>query len=78
MWQLQDAKARFSLLFNAVYTEGPQRVTRRGKDTIVLIREDEYTALTGEGSDLVSFLLSAPRAELDIERSREPARTVDL
>ncbi len=78
IWQLQEAKARFSLLFNSVCTDGPQRVTRRGKDTIVLIREDEYRSLTGSHENFISFLLSAPNAELDITRTKETGRTVEL
>jgi antitoxin Phd len=36
-WQVQDAKARFSELLETALREGPQVVTRRGKETAVLV-----------------------------------------
>lgn len=77
-WQLQDAKARFSELFSEVLSSGAQYVSRRGKETIVLLPEDEYRRLKGEGSSFISFLFSAPRADLDVSRSRDYGRKVDL
>ena len=44
-WPLQDAKARFSELVDSCLREGPQLVTRRGKDTAVLIPIDDWTRL---------------------------------
>lgn len=78
IWQLQEAKARFSELFNEVYTNGPQRVSRHGKQTIVLISENEFQTLNGETTDFIEFLLSAPEAELEIQRPKDYGRTVKL
>ena len=36
-WQLQDAKARLSELIDKAESEGPQMVTRRGKETVVVV-----------------------------------------
>mgnify|MGYP006144942123 CR=1 FL=1 len=36
-WQLQDAKSRFSELVECALNEGPQLVTRRGNDAVVLM-----------------------------------------
>ncbi len=77
-WQLQDAKARFSELFSGVLDSGAQYVSRRGKETIMLIPEDEYKKLKGEKSSFVSFLFSGPRTNLDITRSRDVGREADL
>ncbi|HHU37002.1 MAG TPA: type II toxin-antitoxin system Phd/YefM family antitoxin [Treponema sp.] len=78
IWQLQEAKARFSELFTEVFSTGPQRVSRHGKETIVLISEDEFRSMSGEGSDFVNFLLSAPRVDLEIERPKDYGRPVDV
>lgn len=78
IWQLQEAKARFSELFSEVCEKGPQRVSRRGKETIVLVSEGEYRSLSGQGCDFIDFLLSSPKAELDVTRSRDAGRTVEL
>jgi len=37
IWQLQDAKARFSEFLDETLRKGPQIVTRRGLQTAVLV-----------------------------------------
>ena len=41
-WQMKQAKARFSEVFRLVRSEGPQRITRQGKEGVVMISEEEY------------------------------------
>ncbi|PIE74408.1 MAG: hypothetical protein CSA18_05255 [Deltaproteobacteria bacterium] len=36
-WKLQDAKAQFSQVINDAIAFGPQRVTRRGKEVVVIL-----------------------------------------
>jgi antitoxin Phd len=36
-WQVQDAKSRSSEFLNATIEKGPQVVTRRGIETVVLV-----------------------------------------
>ena len=77
-WPLQDAKARFSELFNRVCEDGPQRVTRHGRDAIILIAEPEFEKLSGRKLSFVDYLLSGPKADLDIHRSLDYGRNIDL
>lgn len=78
-WQLQEAKQRFSELIRSVLTEGPQVVSRHGRDVAVVIDIDEYRRLRGGEPDFKSFLRSAPDLdELEIDRSPAPPRTVEL
>ena len=77
-WQLQAAKARFSELVNRCLAEGPQSVTRRGKPAVVVVPADEYVRMTTRSGSLRNFFLTAPRVELDISRTRDPDREVDL
>ena len=77
-WPLQDAKARFSELFSLVCEVGPQRVTRRGKEAIIMIAESEYAALSGQAGSFVEFLLSGPKADLDIQRPADFGRALEL
>ena len=77
-WPLQDAKARFSELFSLVCDVGPQRVTRRGKEAIIMIAEAEYTALSGQAGSFVDFLLSGPKIDLDIKRPLDFCRNLEL
>lgn len=77
-WQLQDAKSRLSELVECALSEGPQLVTRRGSDAVVLMAAPEYRRLAGEDA-LISLLLEAPRGEpLYTARSPEPLRALDL
>ena len=77
-WQLQEAKSRFSELVDLTLSEGPQWVTRRGAEAVVVISAPDYRKLQGVPS-LLAVLNSAPRGEaLDIERSRETVREVVL
>lgn len=41
-WQLQEAKARLSEVVEASLREGPQWITRRGKETAVLVSAEEW------------------------------------
>lgn len=79
-WQVQDAKQRFSELVQRAIDEGPQMVTRRGKDAVVVVAADEYRRLAGGVPDFKAFLLSAPdlsQLELDSE-ARDLPRETDL
>lgn len=77
-WSLQIAKARFSELVSTCLREGAQVVTRRGEAAVVMVPIDEYKSLTAPRGDLASFFLQAPRVELDIKRSRDGERGVEL
>lgn len=82
-WKLEEAKNRFSEVVRRAAAEGPQLVTRHGREAAVVLGVDEYRRLT-QPRDLVSFLADSPfgealRAdELRLDRDPEPARDVDL
>ena len=78
-WQLQEAKQRFSELVRHARAEGPQVVTKHGEEVAVVVSIEEYRRLTDELPSFKQFLLAAPDLEaLEIDRSRERARVVDL
>ena len=64
-WQLQTAKAQFSELVEAALRGEPQRITRRGKDAVMVLSEQAYVALTSsaksDAPDFVAHLLAMPR-----------------
>src|SRR5690242_438980 len=45
LWQLQTAKAQFSELFRRASTEGPQVVTRQGKEQVVVLPVEQFAQL---------------------------------
>jgi antitoxin Phd len=77
-WPLQNAKARFSELVNYCLDNGPQMVTRNGREVVVLISVEEYKRTIAPKKSLKEFLLSAPRTELVIHRSKDLGRKVTL
>jgi len=78
-WQLQEAKQRFSELVRTAHDNGPQVVTRHGEEVAVVVAIDDYRRMTSPVPDFKEFLLSGPDLSvLDIERSNEPARIVEL
>ena len=64
-WQLQTAKAQLSELVEAALRGNPQRITRRGKDAVMVLSEKAYVALKSsakkDAPDFVMHLLSMPR-----------------
>jgi prevent-host-death family protein len=77
-WQLQEAKSRFSELVAQSLSIGPQWVTRRGEEAVVVLSAADYR-LIQQGPSLVKVLQEAPRGEaLELQRSAEPIRTIDL
>lgn len=79
-WQLQEAKNKLSKVVQLAKSEGPQTITVRGVDEVVVISKVDYQRLTEQKTDLVSFLEESPWSEtdLDIERSRDTGRDTHL
>ncbi|HKZ78564.1 MAG TPA: type II toxin-antitoxin system Phd/YefM family antitoxin [Pyrinomonadaceae bacterium] len=82
-WQLQTAKARFSELFRRARNEGPQVVTRQGKEQVVVLPAEQFERLTKRARQprsLVQFFAESPLAglKLDLRRSKDPGREIKL
>lgn len=68
VWALAEAKNRFSELFERALQEGPQRITRRGRDSVVLLSAAEYERLVRPQRSLKDHLLAMPKGDWPIER----------
>lgn len=79
-WQLQDAKNRFSELVDTVLRAGPQMVTRRGEDAVVVIPATTYRDLTRPRGSLLEFFANSPLrgARLDLVRDEDAGRRIRL
>ena len=81
-WPLHDAKNKFSALVNAALAGEPQRVTRWGQPTVVVLAAEEYERLCRlEKSDaptLSELLLDIPQDDGEFERLPLSARPLDL
>jgi prevent-host-death family protein len=80
-WQLQEAKNRLSEVVRKTLDEGPQVITLRGDDAVVVVAVDEYARLTRKPKrNFVNFLRRSPLGAiaLDLTRSRDTGRRVEL
>jgi antitoxin Phd len=82
-WQLQTAKARFSEVFRLARTQGPQRITRQGREGVVMIADEQYERLVGKShqpKNLVQFFRESPLVgvELDLERVKDAGRDIEM
>jgi prevent-host-death family protein len=78
-WQVQTAKQRFSELVERAVTEGPQIVTKHGRETVVVLEIGEYRKLLGVPMDFKEFLMTGPDFSLlDLERQKDLPREIDL
>lgn len=78
-WQLQEAKSRFSEVVALSLSEGPQWVTRRGQEAVVIVSANDYRRMNGTRASVLNIMLNAPRGEpLELHRSDEPVRGLDL
>jgi len=79
-WKLQDAKSQFSKLVKEALQNGPQYVTRRGVEAVVVVSVCEYEKLTAKKPKFTEFLLSCPKQDDDFqfERLRDFPKGLDL
>jgi len=80
-WQLQEAKNRLSEVVRKASDEGPQVITLRGDDAVVVVAAAEYARLVRKPKDtLVDFFRKSPlgAVALDLRRSRDTGRRVKL
>jgi antitoxin Phd len=82
-WQLQAAKARFSEVFRRARAEGPQLITRQGKDGVVMLPVEQFDRLVNRSrrpKSLVQFFRESPLVglELDFERDQDTGRDIEL
>jgi prevent-host-death family protein len=78
VWQLQTAKQKFSEVVSRALDEGPQVITRHGREVVVVLSVDEYRRLPRR-KDFKQFLVDGPRFdELELERPQDRPRRVEL
>ena len=65
IWQVQDAKARFSEMLEVSLAEGPQIVTRRGVETAVLVPIEQWRRVQRMSRPGLKELLLAPEARTE-------------
>ncbi len=80
IWKLQDAKNKSSKVVRDALSSGPQYVTRRGLETVVVLSVKDYESLISGKKPFNKFLLSCPEMDDDFEvrRQKDYPRSIDL
>ena len=58
-WGVAQAKARFSAVIEKAMTEGPQEITKGGKDAVVIVSKREWVARLKPTQNMAEFLLNS-------------------
>lgn len=79
-WKLEDAKARLSEVVRSARSDGPQRVTVRGRDAVVVVSAEEFDRLTREAprQPFVAFMEQLHLDGLDLAREADRGRDIEL
>jgi prevent-host-death family protein len=79
-WQLQDAKNRLSEVIREAQAHGPQTITVRGKEAVVVVAAEDYHRLVRPKRSLWEFLRASPLVgvELDLTRPDDTGRAVEV
>jgi prevent-host-death family protein len=60
VWTVAEAKAKFSEVLEKAQTEGPQRITRHGRTTVMVVAAKEWTRKDNRKGNLAEFFASSP------------------
>ena len=79
-WKLQDAKAKFSKIVEDALKIGPQFVTRRGQNAVVVVSVEEYEELISNKPSFKEFLLICPKManDFELERQKDFPRNIEF
>lgn len=78
VWQLQEAKNKFSNLVDKARHDGPQVVTKHGKESVVIIAIEDYQKLNKPTSDLISFFKKSPLSDINLDLTRDKGSSRDI
>lgn len=78
IWQLQTAKQKLSEVVDRAVVEGPQMISRHGRETAVVVSVQDYRRLTGDDG-FKAYLVAGPSLDgLDLERAQDVPRPLGL
>ncbi len=71
MWQLQEAKNKFSEVVDEAIRHGPQIITKRGVETVIVLSYTEYRKAMLNQKKLSDFFRESPLAGVDLDLRRD-------
>jgi prevent-host-death family protein len=79
-WAVARAKAHLSRVIDHALNDGPQMITRSGRNAVVVVSAEEWERKTKRKGNLAEFFASSPLrgSRLRIKRSKAKPREIDL
>ena len=71
VWQIQEAKNKLSEVVNEAIKHGPQIITRRGVEAVIVLSYAEYRKAMLNQKKLSDFFHESPLAEVDLDLRRD-------
>lgn len=77
IWQLQEAKNKLSEVVNEAIKHGPQIITKRGVETVIVLSYGQYRKALLNQKKLSEFFRESPlaKSDLDLRRDKSGPRT---
>lgn len=79
-WTVAEAKAKFSKVIEDAQAQGPQLITRNGRQAVVVVAVEEWERKTLRSGTLADFFAASPLpgSKLKAKRSKSNLRHTDL
>ena len=79
-WSVARAKAELSRVIDQALSEGPQVITRNGRNAVVVVSTEEWERKTRRKGSLAEFFATSPLrgSGLEIRRTKDRPRRIDL
>ena len=77
IWQLQEAKNKFSEVVEEALNHGPQLITKRGVEAVVVLSYAEYRQITATQKKLSDFFRESPLVEVELDLERDTSKIPD-
>jgi len=79
-WTVAHAKAHLSQVIDLALHDGPQTITRHGRNSVVVVSADEWEKRTQRKGNLADFFAQSPlrNSGLVVRRDRRTPREIDL
>jgi prevent-host-death family protein len=66
-WTVAEAKAKLSELLEKAKSEGPQKITKHGRTTAVVVAAEEWERKAERKGNLAEFLAASPLRRLGVK-----------
>ncbi len=71
VWQLQEAKNRLSEVVEEAISHGPQVITKRGVEAVIVLSCTEYRRMLAAQEKLSEFFRESPLSGIDLDLKRD-------